>query len=736
MSHPNKHKAKSKPKRQSIFRRLASDNRVRGIFLTLFILFIGAGLFAINQQQIYKSEASPTTSCKVYNCDHHDTFFNHCSNNATIRALCFSSNHDGGLAYKCVARAQFRKNGSGKAYYVDTGGGHFKPCTCESSSGLNGTCYNPSGNNCVGGKVGNGNFICGGGGLACCYAGGRVVPEGSGSGSGSGGSGSGRVCSRNNPCPPGQHCGSQNSLGVGRCASDSGSTGGSANCGDPGESCCGSGSGASGTCHTSDRGPVTCTSEHKCKIVKKLGEGCSDQSKTTCKDGSVNKCVFGKCVNTGETACRANGGNCAIAGTQGGCPAGKSKAGSSDTCNGSAYRCCKTGGGGGGGGASTDPSTPSQFADGGLGGNNQLGTGVTADNGGAHAPAGKDHADCSISQKPSSITPSGTVKPGSKTLRWSAVSKVTKYKVTVNSTARDVTGTSMPLTVKDKKTYNIKVQAYICGKAGNAKTATIKGDVNKGGTPTGGACKAEGTQCGLHGGSNPGSQCCSKVCIDNKCAAEGTPTAEPTDTPIASIEASLKISLRFQGLNSTSSKKFLSEKTRVTLVHTPSNTVFEPKTVDFRIVDALRWEGEARFAGVASGSGYLVAIKGPQHVQRLICDDQPAETSGSIGGLYKCERDGDDHQIGGITLGRGANILDFDGITQFVGDLPEQDGVIDSLDLANVRQSLGSTDSDALEVADLNLDGVVNTADFSLVIQGLERYRADENYTGVQLEEE
>ncbi len=672
MAHPHKHKAKSKPKRQSILRRLASDNRVKGLFVVLFILLTGIGIFATQQRQVYKSEASapsraacaalcarcglPLTSCTVAGCI----------------ADCLTSGGGGG------GGGGSSSNNNPPTY---TSLAHNSTCYKE----LRGNCFNPDTYRCVspGRILSSGPAGCprtsSNEPSKCCYLHGsgsghaQVVRKSSGSGSSSNGPSGGAECRRSADCPQGQSCSGFSNTSLGHCVS--------------------SGGGGTDTC-TPAGGKCYNPAEQRCGPASDPGQR---NSTKTCKNGK-------KC--------------CSKAAVAAGFPKGKSS---------------------GGGGASTDPSTPSQFDDGGLGGNNQMGTGVTANNGGGSSgsPAGKSSANCSVSQKPSSITPSGTVKPGEKTLRWSAVSKVTKYKVTVNSTARDVTGTSMPLTVKDKKTYNIKVQAYICGKEGNAKTATIKGDVNKGGTPTGGACKAEGTQCGLHGGSNPGSQCCSKVCIDNKCAAVGTPTEEPTEEPIASIEASLKISLRFQGLNSTSSKKFLSEKTRVTLVHTPSNTVFEPKTVDFRIVNALRWEGEARFAGVASGSGYLVAIKGPQHVQRLICDAQPADSLGSsTNDLYICERDEDDHQIGGITLGRGANILDFDGITQFAGDLPDQDGVIDSLDLANVRQSLGSTESDALEVADLNLDGVVNTADFSLVIQGLERYRADENYTGVQLEEE
>jgi hypothetical protein len=54
-----------------------------------------------------------------------------------------------------------------------------------------------------------------------------------------------------------------------------------------------------------------------------------------------------------------------------------------------------------------------------------------------------------------------------------------------------------------------------------------------------------------------------------------------------------------------------------------------------------------------------------------------------------------------------------------VGDLPDQNGVVDSYDTSYIKLNLGSTDARALQIADLNLDGIVDTQDYSLVIASL-----------------
>jgi hypothetical protein len=66
--------------------------------------------------------------------------------------------------------------------------------------------------------------------------------------------------------------------------------------------------------------------------------------------------------------------------------------------------------------------------------------------------------------------------------------------------------------------------------------------------------------------------------------------------------------------------------------------------------------------------------------------------------------------------------LDFSKIYLLGGDLPVnglQDGVVDSLDTSYIRNNLGKTDADVISIADINLDGRIDTQDWSAVIYAL-----------------
>lgn len=122
------------------------------------------------------------------------------------------------------------------------------------------------------------------------------------------------------------------------------------------------------------------------------------------------------------------------------------------------------------------------------------------------------------------------------------------------------------------------------------------------------------------------------------------------------------------------------------------------------------WSGQATFT-VPVGT-YSVLIKGPKHNQRKICHSRPSE---SDLGLYRCNSFG-------IPLNVGSNDLDFTAVTMLAGDLPVgsgQNGVVNSEDITTIRDYLGKSDDSALRLADVNLDGVVNTQDYSLVIEAL-----------------
>ncbi|MCX7996668.1 MAG: hypothetical protein N2691_02800 [Patescibacteria group bacterium] len=153
------------------------------------------------------------------------------------------------------------------------------------------------------------------------------------------------------------------------------------------------------------------------------------------------------------------------------------------------------------------------------------------------------------------------------------------------------------------------------------------------------------------------------------------------------------------------------------------------QTVDF--VEAGRgdrnimtYQGSADFSNIPFGNEYSIFVKGDHHLQKRICDNAPTEV---VDGRYYCT-------LGKITIQEGENTFDFTKIYMLAGDLPVgnvQDGFIDSIDATVVRSNLGSKEQNILDVADLNLDGIVDAQDFRLIMAALE-FKYDEEVTGLE----
>lgn len=195
-----------------------------------------------------------------------------------------------------------------------------------------------------------------------------------------------------------------------------------------------------------------------------------------------------------------------------------------------------------------------------------------------------------------------------------------------------------------------------------------------------------------------------------------TPTPTPTLTPTTgsgsgSVDMAIKLKLRYQGIVPDVDVKASSMKVKVKLAGGPLTGPTEFQETDFAILGDKTLEGTVNFKVPAAG-GYRILIKGLKHLQRKVCDPSPTE---AIPATYSC---GD----GAITLVAGSNSFDFTSIVLVGGDLPlsgGQSGIVDSEDLAFIHQNLGSKDAGVLAVGDLNLDGIVDSQDFSLVIAGL-----------------
>ncbi len=130
---------------------------------------------------------------------------------------------------------------------------------------------------------------------------------------------------------------------------------------------------------------------------------------------------------------------------------------------------------------------------------------------------------------------------------------------------------------------------------------------------------------------------------------------------------------------------------------------------EFTNINAV-WSGEFYamltnlvLTGVEPGSGYQLFIKGPKHLSR-----------------------GFDN----ITLNAGNNTLLLTDKDLEPGDLPPQDGVINSSDISRLIELLevAAPNNEQLATADLNFDGVINGADVNELILTLSTKYDDDRF--------
>lgn len=187
-------------------------------------------------------------------------------------------------------------------------------------------------------------------------------------------------------------------------------------------------------------------------------------------------------------------------------------------------------------------------------------------------------------------------------------------------------------------------------------------------------------------------------------------------TPAIAGNVHLNLKLRFQGIvKSPASGQTMMVNVKVAGGNQPTSSSLT-STTQFAADSAGVWSGRASFnlPSGQSNNDYRIYIKGPKHLQKKICDNVPSETAS---GTYRCS-------VGQISLHDGENNFDFSKIILLVGDIPEQgttgqNGVVDAFDVSFVRNNLGSKDEKVLAVADLNLDGIVDSQDFSLILASL-----------------
>jgi len=196
-----------------------------------------------------------------------------------------------------------------------------------------------------------------------------------------------------------------------------------------------------------------------------------------------------------------------------------------------------------------------------------------------------------------------------------------------------------------------------------------------------------------------------------------SPTPIPTEVSDGDDrgDVDLKLKVRFQGVTLQPAEEYRTLSTKVILA-AEDKSFREEKSVTFDVDGNGQWTGTYSAKNMPLGAQYTVFIKGSKHLMKKICETSPTE---SVAGTYKCS-------TGKINLKEGPQELDLSKIVLLVGDIPMQDGIIDSLDLAFVRNNFGSKTTSTVARGDLNLDGIVDTQDMVLMFKALE-FKYDED---------
>lgn len=196
-----------------------------------------------------------------------------------------------------------------------------------------------------------------------------------------------------------------------------------------------------------------------------------------------------------------------------------------------------------------------------------------------------------------------------------------------------------------------------------------------------------------------------------------SPTPIQTVTPSEGepVDAELKIKVRFQGVIAQPAEAYRSLNTKVILA-ADDKSFREERVIPFQADGDGLWSGTFSAEKVPSGAKYALFIKGPKHLMKKVCETSPTEV---VPGTYSCN-------TGAITVKSGAQDMDLSTIVLLVGDIPVQDGIIDSVDAVYVRNNFGSQSSAAVSRGDLNLDGIVHAQDMVLMLKALE-FKYDED---------
>jgi len=176
-----------------------------------------------------------------------------------------------------------------------------------------------------------------------------------------------------------------------------------------------------------------------------------------------------------------------------------------------------------------------------------------------------------------------------------------------------------------------------------------------------------------------------------------TPTLTPTPTPNPPGQVKAKFKVKFSGVDNKKPDQIVKVK-----IGRGETVIQELEQVSLTANNQGIYESQmiTLSSAITPGTNYYLLIKGPKHLQVKFCQN--------TGQTRPCT-------TGKITLNSGENTLDFTGYPLPGGDLPPQDGVVNSLDAVALTNCLFQTSSTCLQKADLNFDEIVNTMDINIM---------------------
>ena len=189
-----------------------------------------------------------------------------------------------------------------------------------------------------------------------------------------------------------------------------------------------------------------------------------------------------------------------------------------------------------------------------------------------------------------------------------------------------------------------------------------------------------------------------------------TPTATPTEAetenwPVLNFKVKMK-GTEYQVQGEDKVVEDIPEQ-KMTVIVRKGSFEKEFKNVDVSFDKNAVGEGSVVLNGVEPGDKYAILVKGPVHLARKFCKNNQTDRC-----AYGQEK---------ITLTEGENNFDLTGLYLEPGDI-NSDGRVDSADFTLLKQAVGkkrSAETGENIPEDLNFNGVVNSQDIVLFLETL-----------------